>query len=95
MIAADGTSQKDISIETEEHIELYNASDDIKRILGEGGNAGVHSIVLYNTVASMRMTKCTKPDFFNHRIAFSMSPDDAGDFLSRAALIVKRQASNP
>lgn len=33
------------------------------------------------------MTKCTKPDNFNHRIAFSMSPDDAGDFLSRAALI--------
>lgn len=83
----DDTSRKNIPVETEEDLELYNASDDIKRILGEGGTAGVHSIVLYNTVAALRMTKCTKPDNFNHRIAFSMSPDDAGDFLSRAALI--------
>lgn len=73
--------------EVEEDLELYNAFDDIKRLLGEGGTAGVHSIVLYNTVAALRMTKCTRPENFNHRIAFSMSSDDAGDFLSRAALI--------
>lgn len=83
----DGTSQTNVPVEAEDDLELYNASDDIKRIVGEGGTAGVHSIVLYNTVAALRMTKCTKPDNFNHRIAFSMSPDDAGDFLSRAALI--------
>ena len=83
----DGEVQNSVPDEVEEDLELYNAFDDIKRLLGEGGTAGVHSIVLYNTVAALRMTKCTRPENFNHRIAFSMSPDDAGDFLSRAALI--------
>lgn len=75
------------NVEVEEDLELYNAFDDIKRLLSEGGTVGVHNIVLYNTVAALRMTKCTRPENFNHKIAFSMSSDDAGDFLSRAALI--------
>lgn len=83
----DGESQYSIHDEADEDLELYNAFDDIKRVLSEGGTAGVHSIVLYNTVAALRMTKCTRPDNFKHRIAFSMSPEDAGDFLSKAALI--------
>ena len=83
----DGESQYSIPDEADEDLELYNAFDDIKRVLGEGGTSGVHSIVLYNTVAALRMTKCTRPENFNHRIAFAMSPEDAGDFLSKAALI--------
>lgn len=75
------------SAEDSNYNRLYNASSDIKSLFLEGGPCGFHSLVFYKSVAELRMTKCSLPEYFRHKIAFTMSTDDAMQYLRAANLI--------
>ena len=74
--------------ESEEDVLLYNATDEIRELLDEGPRRGIHSLVFNSAVSVSRRIKCAKFEYFNHKIAFRMSRDEAMDFLGNSRAIM-------
>ena len=70
---------------TEEY--LYNACDDITRIIHLGPTRNVFNLVIYDSAAALKDFRGVKITDFNHRVAFAMSENEASDFLERGGLI--------
>lgn len=75
------------NVEVREQGYLYNACEDIVRLIHMGPTRNIYHMVIYDTAAALRDFREVKVSDFNHRIAFSMSESEAGDFLERSALI--------
>lgn len=66
---------------------VYNAREDISRIIHMGPSRNVFNLVIYDTASSLRDFREVKNSDFKHKIAFAMSDNEAGDFLDRSNLI--------
>lgn len=66
---------------------LYNACEDIEKILHIGPTRNVYNLVIYDTSAALKDFRGAKTSDFGHKIAFAMSDNDASDFLDRSNLI--------
>ncbi len=66
---------------------LYNACDDIEKILHIGPTRNIYNFVIYDTSAALKDFRGARTSDFGHKIAFAMSDNDAGDFLDRSNLI--------
>ena len=66
---------------------VYNARDDISRIIHMGPGRNVFNMVIYDSAVSLRDFREVKTSDFKHKIAFAMSDNEAGDYLDRASLI--------
>lgn len=66
---------------------LYNARDDIEKILHIGPTRNIYNLVFYDTSAALKDFRGAKTSDFGHKIAFAMSDNDASDFLDRSNLI--------
>lgn len=66
---------------------LYDAREDITRLVHYGPSRNIYHMVFYDTAASLRDFRGIKNDDFVHKIAFSMSENEAADFLEKSSLI--------
>lgn len=66
---------------------LYNAREDIEKILHIGPTRNIYNLVFYDTSAALKDFRGAKTSDFGHKIAFAMSDNDASDFLDRSNLI--------
>lgn len=66
---------------------LYNACDDIEKILHIGPTRNIYNFVIYDTSAALKDFRGAKTSDFGHKIAFAMSDNEAADFLDRGNLI--------
>lgn len=66
---------------------LYNACDDIAKILHTGPSRNVYNYVVYDTSAALKDFRGARVTDFVHKIAFCMSEDDASDFLGSSRMI--------
>lgn len=73
--------------ETEESSYLYNAANDISKILHLGPTRNVYNMVIYDSAAALKDFRGARISDFNHKIAFVMSDNEASDFLERSNLI--------
>lgn len=83
----DNINEDDWEDEEEPDRYLYNAREDIARIIHIGPSRNVYHMVVYDTAASLRDFREVKTGEFKHKIAFAMSDSEAGDYLDRANLI--------
>lgn len=72
----------------EESDLLYNAAGEIRGLLDEGPRRGIHSLVFNSAVSVSRRIKCAGFEYFNHKIAFRMSRDEAMDYLGNSRVIM-------
>lgn len=66
---------------------LYNACEDIEKILHIGPTRNIYNFVIYDTSAALKDFRGAKTSDFGHKIAFAMSDNEASDFLDRSNLI--------
>lgn len=66
---------------------MYDARDDIARIIHLGPTCNVFNLVIYDSATALRDFREVKTLDFNHKIAFSMSDYEAGEFLDQPRLI--------
>lgn len=89
------SEEEDPYVEIEETIEddtleeetLYNACEDIEKILHIGPTRNIYNLVIYDTSAALKDFRGARTSDFGHKIAFAMSDNDASDFLDRSNLI--------
>lgn len=74
-------------LEMEEESFLYNASEDIEKIVHLGPARNVYNFVVYDTALALRDFRGVKATDFNHKIAFVMSDNEALEFLERSSMI--------
>ena len=67
---------------------LYDATEEIRELLDEGPRRGIHSLVFNSAVSVSRRIKCARFEYFNHKIAFRMSRDEAMDYLGNSRVIL-------
>lgn len=70
-----------------ENDNLYDARDDIQRILHIGPTRNIYNMVIYDTAAALKDFKGAKTSDFGHKIAFSMGDNEAADYLDRGNLL--------
>lgn len=78
---------EEIGLEETEEEWLYNASDDIVKLIHLGPVRNMFNMVVYDSAVSIRDFREVKISDFNHKIAFVMSDNEASDFLERSNLI--------
>lgn len=66
---------------------LYDARNDIARIIHLGPTCNVFNLVIYDSASALRDFREVKTLDFNHKIAFPMSDYEAGEFLDQPRLI--------
>jgi hypothetical protein len=66
---------------------LYNAAEDITRIIHLGPTRNIYNMVIYDSAAALRDFRGARISDFNHKIAFVMSDNEASDFLERSNLL--------
>lgn len=71
----------------EEDENLYDARDDIARIIHLGPTCNIFNFVIYDSASALRDFREVKTSDFNHKIAFQMSDYEAGEFLEQPRLI--------
>ncbi len=82
--------EEDPYAEEEEELEenyLYNACDDISKIIHIGPSRNIYNFVIYDTSAALKDFRGAKVGDFVHKIAFSMSDDEASDYLGSSRYI--------
>lgn len=70
---------------TEEYI--YNAREDISRIIHMGPGRNVYNFVIYDSASALRDFREVKTSDFKHKVAFAMSDNEASDYLDKSNLI--------
>lgn len=70
---------------------LYNACDDIAKILHIGPSRNIYNFVVYDTSAALKDFRGARIADFGHKIAFCMSDDDASDYLGSSRMIRELQ----
>lgn len=73
--------------EEEDESGLYNAREDIARLIHLGPTCNVFHLVIYDSASALRDFREVKTSDFNHKIAFPMSDYEAGEFLDQPRLI--------
>ena len=73
--------------EEEEQNFLYNACEDIGKILHLGPTRNIYNLVIYDSAAALKDFRGARVSDFNHKIAFGMSDNEASEFLDRSNLI--------
>ena len=73
--------------EADDESYLYNACDDIEKIIHIGPSRNVYNLVIYDTAAALKDFRGARTSDFGHKIAFAMSDNDASDFLERSNLV--------
>ncbi len=63
--------------------DIYDARDDISKLISIGPRFGIHNLITYSSVKTLRQSKFVKPENFEHKIAFKMSRDDWSNYLER------------
>lgn len=66
---------------------LYNACEDIEKILHIGPTRNIYNVVIYDTSAALKDFRGARTSDFGHKIAFAMGDNEAADFLDRSNLI--------
>lgn len=81
-------AESDFSAEEPEELSnLYDAREDIARIIHMGPTCNVFNLVIYDSASALRDFRDVKTSDFNHKIAFPMSDYEAGEFLDQPRLI--------
>ena len=71
-------------------IRGYNATQDLGLLISDGWKLGIHSMVVVDRGMSLSKMRQMKLDGnFNHRIALSMSPDEAQYVTSKTSMMKK------
>lgn len=65
----------------------YDARDDISELISKGPRFGIHNLVTYSSVKILNQARFIKPDYFEHKIALSMSRDDWSNYMERIPYI--------
>lgn len=73
--------------EAAEDSYLYNACDDIAKVLHIGPSRNIYNFVVYDTSAALKDFRGARVTDFVHKIAFCMSDDDASDYLGSSRMI--------
>ncbi len=76
--------EKEVLFEEE---NLYNACEDIEKIIHIGPTRNIYNLVIYDTSAALKDFRGAKTSDFGHKIAFAMGDNEAADFLDRSNLL--------
>lgn len=72
----------------EKKIRGYNATSDFGLMISNGYKENLHSfLILENAMALKKMREIKLDGNFNHRIALSMSPDEASTYMSQTRVM--------
>lgn len=72
--------------ETEEEETLYNASEDIGELTGEGPKRGIHHFVLLPSVLPLKKARFIRLENFVCKIGFQMDDDSSLDYFGKSRL---------
>lgn len=67
--------------------EIYNATDDVVRILREGPKRGIVSMAIYDSVFSAGSIREIRMEFFKHKMSYVLGRDDCMTFYGRSNLM--------
>lgn len=70
----------------EENI-LYNASDDIGELMGEGPKRGIYHFVFYSSVLPIKKSRFIKLENFICKIAFQMDEDSCLNYFGKSKIM--------
>lgn len=90
LFGTEETGSADYGVDSAENIEksdLYDAREDIAKIIHLGPTCNVFNLVIYDSASALRDFREIKTSDFNHKIAFPMSDYEAGEFLDQPRLI--------
>lgn len=65
----------------------YDAREDISELIAKGTRFGIHNFVTYSSTKMLRQARFVKSEYFEHKIAFSMSRDDWSNYIERIPYI--------
>ena len=67
--------------------DIYNATDDVVRILREGSKRGIISMAIYDSVISAGSIRAIKMEFFKHKMSYVLGRDDCLTFYGKSNLL--------
>lgn len=70
-----------------ENTELYNRTSEIIDLLDKGSAYGKFSLVIAESMREILMRRDISTDFFAHKLAFGISPDDSYSLFGRSKTI--------
>lgn len=80
----DSFFKKEQEEDADEEEYLYNLTDQIIELIGEGSKRGIYQFVFYSSVLSAKKAKVIKMDNFKYKISGLLSKDDSYDFFGNA-----------
>lgn len=87
----DFESKEESSADAETHVVeetcLYDAREDIARLIHMGPVSNIFHLVIYDSALALRDFRDVKTSDFIHKIAFPMSEYEAGEFLEQSRRI--------
>lgn len=81
------TEQDEQEAEEVSEEEIYNACEDIARLIHIGPSRNVYNMVVYDSGMALKDFREVKITDFNHRIAFNMSENEAMEVVERYSLL--------
>lgn len=70
-----------------EEENLYNAIDDIVKLIRIGPRNGVFHSIIYDNTYPLRNNRKIKAEDCRHKLAFAMGRDECGEYLGRTMLL--------
>ena len=67
--------------------EIYNATDDVVRILKEGSKRGIFNMAIYDSVFSAGSIRAIRMEFFKHKMSYMLGRDDCMTYYGRSNLM--------
>lgn len=67
--------------------EIYNATDDIVRILREGSKRGIFNMAVYDSVFAAGSIRSIRLEFFKHKMSFVLGKDDCLSYFGRSNIL--------
>ncbi len=84
-VLAENPEESNVADEPEE--DIYNATEDIVRLLRDGSRLGIFNFVLYDTTFPLKELREFKPEYFKHKLAFDLGKEDCLTYLGRSNLL--------
>lgn len=79
--------EDDYEDDYEDEEEIYNATDDIVRILREGSKRGIFNIAMYESVFAAGSIRAIRMEYFKHKMSYALGRDDCMTFYGRSSLM--------
>lgn len=67
--------------------KLYNAIDDIVKLIQIGPRNGIYHSIVYDNTYPIRNNRKIKAEDCRHKLAFAMGRDECGEYLGRSMLL--------